>query len=150
MNKQNHKQLKEFLKEMDYVKNSRDLILIIVENKKLSPGDEFWQKLGRFSRFVLGNSFISEKLIEKIVGVQKSGKSLVVDIKADPHPKVIGVLKEISRFGRISFYDKKDNLKKTLEISSAVKIIAVAERSFIEEKITYRNFYNLFDTAFIL
>lgn len=150
MRKETTEELKKFLKLTKKIKNPKDIALVIVEEKDAKPKSNFWKRLNdNISYFKLDNYYGSEELLSKIVQTQKQNKRLLIDIGVDPNSAVISFLKEVSRFGSFNLRNRKGEIIEKLNLAPGL-IIVVAERNFINNQISYRNFYNLFDSAFSL
>ena len=149
MKKETKEKLKKFLKDRKLAIDPKDIALIILEKeKKISPKE--WQKLeSSLSYFLLDNTFEFRNLVDEIIKSQKKDKILLIEIKADPSNWVIQLFKEISHFGSFNIHDKKGKLVDSIKIKPGL-IIVIAERSFIEKKISYPGFYNIFNTALII
>ena len=115
-----------------------------------SPDKNFWQNLNRsISYFLLDDPFEYQKLIDAILNAQKEGKILLIEIKVDPAPGVIQLLKEISHFGSFNLHDARGKIKENIKIFPG-SILVIAKRDFIEKEISYPRFYDIFETAIIL
>lgn len=139
--------LKKFLKDREVVINPKDIALIILgEEDDLSNRD--WEKLySSTSYFLLDNAFEFQKVVNKFIETQKEGKILLLEMKVNPDPRLIQLLKEISEFGSFNLHDERGNLTNNLKVKPG-SLVVIARRSFIEEGITYPRFYDIFSTAF--
>lgn len=129
---------------MENVKNPKNIPLIILEKNR---GLNFWQEIDQnIIYFILNDSYAYEKLVDSIKSCQQVKKKILIDLQADPHPRVVNLFKEIAEFGKINLKNENDNLENILNILPG-SILVVAQGDFIANKITYKNFYNLFDSA---
>lgn len=129
---------------MGNTENPKNIPLIILGKNR---GADFWQKIDKnIVYFVLDDSYAYEKLISQIAACQQTRKKILIDLRADPNPRVVNLLKEAAEFGRISLKNENDNSENILNILPS-SILVAAQGGFIDDKITYKNFYNLFDSA---
>lgn len=147
MNNQTKQQLKSFF---NFNNNPQDIGLVIVESKEKMPDEKFWHELdSNIIYHIVDSPESTDKFLNKLIQAQKQNKKIVIELKIDPYPTTINILKEISQFGKINVKNEKGYTNETINIKPG-SIIVVAERNFIEKEISYPNFYNLFDSAFSL
>lgn len=139
--------VKKFLSRMENIKDAKNIPLIILEKNK---GAGFWQEVDKnMIYFALDNPNDYQILIDQIAANQESGNRILIDIQTDPQSRIINLFKEIAEFGRISLKNGDNKLEGDLNIETGL-ILVTSQRDCIENKISYKNFYNLFDSAFIL
>lgn len=147
MENQTKKQLNKFF---GLITSPQDIGLVIAESKGSRPDKKFWEEIDKNALYqAIDEPKSVDSFIEKLIQAQKQGKRLILDIKIDPYSTVISLLKEISQFGKFNVKNAEGYTIEKVGIRPG-SIIVVAEKDFIDNKITYPNFYNIFDSAFSL
>ena len=121
-----------------------DLGLIIVE-KKGDPKEifELFEE-GRARFFNLDDPYNYENFAKELVISNREGQWLFVNCQADPYPTIIGILKQLSEDNTftLSHFEGKELFR--MALSPKTRIIFCINSLFLETKITYPFFLNLF------
>lgn len=147
MSNQTKEQLNKFF---GLITSPQDIGLVVAESKGSMPDKKFWEEIDNNTLYqAIDEPKSVDSFIKKLIQAQKQEKRLILDIKIDPYPAVISLLKEISQFGKFNVKNAEGYTIERVDIRPG-SIIVVAERDFIDNNITYPNFYNIFDSALSL
>jgi len=125
--------------------NENALIVFEQENSKEGVGRAINESSGSNTvSFEIANSFISDSFIKAVQGANKKGMWMVFYLNCDLHPEVIRILKQIAEENEFAIEDQDARKIINVKLNPKMRIICVASRQTIEEKITYPYFYNLF------
>lgn len=126
-----------------------DLGLVIFEKNSKERSWEIFNLLpkGKARFFLLNNSYYYDDFLKELVIAIREGQWLVVDCQADPFPTIIGILKQLSEDNAftVSHFEGKGLFR--MELSLKTRIIFCLNSEFLETKITYPFFMNLFGSV---
>jgi len=147
--------LKEFFEVLEKVSipedpSSRKLIfdlgLVIFEPTSSLKAEDVFTLLpeGKARFFGLKDRYDVENFLKALVIANREGQWLLVDCQADPAPGIIGILKQLSEDNSftVSHFEEKELFR--MELNPKTRIIICVNSDFLETKITYPFFINLF------
>jgi len=142
MNNTIQENLQKFISSIKNVTDSTFLPLVIVEENVKEPRSDFWKKLDSRLVYFSVEDDESELLIpKKINEAQKEGKRILLNIKIDLSEDSLTLFKKIAAIGVFDINGKE------MQVAPG-SIVVMANRDFIDHKMIYKNFYNLFSSAF--
>jgi len=123
-----------------------DLGLIVFESP-LSPktGDVYnLFPEGKTRLYKLDNPFDHERFLKELVLANREGQWFLVDCQADPSPTIIGILKQLSEDNAFTapHFEEKELFR--MELNPKTRVIFAIQTDFLETKITYPFFINIF------
>ncbi len=121
-----------------------DLGLIIFEKNNKSKEIVDLLPKGRARFFVLNNPYSFDDFLKELVIANREGQWLIVDCQADPSPTVISVLKQLSEDNSFTVSHFEDKELFRMELNPKTRIVFCVDSEFLEKKITYPFFMNLF------
>jgi len=123
-----------------------DLGLVIFEkNSSLRTKDIFdFLPKGKSRLFKLNNPYTFDDFIKELVIANREGQWLLVDCQADPHPTIIGILKQLSEDNAftLSHFEGKELIR--MKLNPKTRLIFCLNSDFLETEITYPFFMNFF------
>lgn len=149
------KEIEEFLLAVEKVTHSEpyepqkqlfDLGLVIFESESKLNAKDIYNCLpkGKAIFFELNNPYYSDDFIRNLVIANREGQWLIVDLKTDPSPTIIGIIKSLSETNEftVSHFEGKELFM--MKLNPKTRIIFCIENEFLETKITYPYFLSLF------
>ena len=121
------------------------LVVFEGDSSKISAKDVFsLLPSGKGLFITLDNSFDYNEFIRNFSIANREGQWLVVDLQCDPHPDIIGIMKQVAEDNEatISGYKNKDLYP--IKLNPKTRIVVCVNRNLAETVITYPFFYNLF------
>jgi len=123
-----------------------DMGLVIFESTSSLKTESVFNLLpkGKSRLFELNNPNICEDFIKELIIANREGQWLLVDCQADPCPTIIGILKQLSEDNAftLSHFEDKELVK--MNLNPKTRLIFCLQSDFLETKITYPFFINLF------
>ncbi len=151
----NEKEIKHFFEILEKVaapsdprskKFIYDLGLVIFEKVSKNSAKQVFDLLpkgkGRF--FILDNPYTYDDFLKELVIANREGQWFIVDCQVDPSPLIIGVLKQLSEDNVFTVSHFEDKELFTMELNLKTRIIFCINSEFLETKIIYPFFMNLF------
>ncbi len=124
-----------------------DLGLIVKEPKsKMSSVEilEVMKKIVNIEKITYDKSSVDEDVIKNLVNVFKIDKWIFLEIKKDIASPLLNQLKHLANFNSFQLIDYKGQDIFEMKMPKNSRLIAFAERDFIENQISYPHFYRLF------
>ncbi len=123
-----------------------DMGLVIFEPTVSLKADSVFNLLpkGKSRLFKLNNPYTFDDFIKELVIANREGQWILVNCQADLHPTIIGVLKQLSEDNAfsVSHFEGKELFR--MKLNPKTRIIFCIKSDFLETKITYPFFINLF------
>lgn len=82
--------------------------------------------------------------LNKLVEANNAGQTLLINLEKDPDSNTISILKQLSQKNRVSIPNFNDQELFQIELKPETRVVVCAKRSFIENDLSYKFFYNLF------
>lgn len=123
-----------------------DLGLIVSEDDSSLKANDILNLLpqGKVRLFKLDNPYAFDDFLKELVVANRGGQWFLVDCKADPAPTIIGILKQLSEDNAFTVSHFEDKELFQMELNPKTRIIFCVQSDFLETKITYPFFMNLF------
>lgn len=123
-----------------------DLGLIIFEKGSSFKVDDILKVMpeGKGLEVVIDNPWDKDLFTKKLVEANREGQYLVIDLRVDPHPKILAILKNLISLGSINTSHFEDKELFRVSLNPKTRLIFCAKRNILEEVITYPYFINLF------
>jgi len=123
-----------------------DLGLVIFEPSSFLKAEDVFNLIpeGKSRFFKLNNSHNIDDFIKELVIANREGQWFLVDCQSDPHPTIIGILKQLSEDNvfTLSHFEEKELVQ--IKLNPKTRIIFCINSDFLEKEITYPFFINLF------
>lgn len=123
-----------------------DLGLVIFEENSRLKAEDILKLFpnGKCRFFKLDNPYTFDGFLKELVIADREGQWLIVDCHADLSPTIIGILKQLSEDNAftVSHFEGKELFR--MELNPKTRIIFCINSMFLETKITYPFFMNLF------
>jgi len=154
LNKNQKQEIEEFFEILEKVSSPSDirepnklvydLGLIILENK-IDPKEIFnLLTPGKARYFELDNPYVYDDFFRELVIANREGQWFFVNLQVDPAPTIIGILKQLSEDNSFTISHFEDEEFFRMNLNPKTRIIFCIESDFLETKITYPFFLNLF------
>lgn len=92
----------------------------------------------------IDNPYDYEEFVKTFSVINREGQWLVINLQCDPHPEIIGALKQITEDNEVTVPNSKGAELSLIKLNPKTRIVFCADRLLIEDKITYPYFYNIF------
>lgn len=126
-----------------------DLGLVIFEPESSLEVYDVFDLLpkGKAQFFKLENPYYFDDFIKELVIANREGQWFLVDCQTDPAPTIIGILKQLSEDNAFTVSNFEDKELFTMKLNPKTRIIFCIKSDFLETKITYPFFMNLFGSV---
>ncbi len=124
-----------------------DLGLIVREPKSQINSEEIFNEVNKLvpiEKIIYNNSIFDEDVVEAIINIFEKEKWIFLEIKKDIGSLLFNQLKYLANFNSLQLIDYKGQDIFKMKMPKESRIIIFIERDFIENKISYPNFYTLF------
>lgn len=124
-----------------------DLGLIIKESKSEIVSDTVFNALKEIiniEKIIYDESILDEDVILKMIESFKKNNWLFLEIKKDIGSLLLNQLKHLVNFNNLQIINFNNQDVFQMKMPHNSRIIIFSERNFIENKISYPHFYNLF------
>lgn len=94
----------------------------------------------------MNNPYDYETFLSKLIEANNNNQWLIVDCQDDFNATTVGIIKQISEMNKFTVlhFGDKDNFQ--LEIKPETRIIFCLQSDFLENKVTYPYFLNIFNS----
>jgi len=123
-----------------------DLGLVVFESHSSSDANNIFKILpkGKSRFFKLDNPYTFDDFLKELVIANREGQWLMVDCQVDPAPTIIGILKQLSEDNAFTVSHFEDKELFQMKLNPKTRLIFCIQSDFLETKITYPFFMNLF------
>jgi len=153
----NKEKLAEFILALKNVRHGSDglfdLGLAINESGDKNLEDDLLNELKnslKIEKIIYNNELSDDAVIDKLVSFLKTDNWILLKMEKDLGSVLLNQLKSLSNTNAFQIFDYEDQAVFSMKIPDNCRIIVLADRNFIEEKITYPHFYSLFGPTLIL
>ncbi|MFA5431868.1 MAG: hypothetical protein WC319_03235 [Candidatus Paceibacterota bacterium] len=99
---------------------------------------------GKSVLYKMDNFYDYETFVSKLIEANKSNQWLIVDCLDDFSPTTIGIIKQIGEMNKFTVLNFRNENSFQLKINPETRIIFCINSDFLEEKISYPYFLNIF------
>jgi hypothetical protein len=123
-----------------------DLGLVIFESNSSLKAKSIFNLLPKEKTrfFELKNRYDVDNFLKELVIANREGQWLLVDCQADPSPEIISVLKQLSENNSFTVSNFEERELFQISLNPKTRIIFCINSDFLETKISYPFFMNLF------
>lgn len=143
--------LKDFFSALKSVKRQPgglfDVGLLIKEPKSKTNAEKLFQEMKKLTptqNIIYDQSVTDEKTIKQLVDAFKKEKWVLLEIKKDISSLLLNQLKHLANSNNLQILNFNDKEVFEMKLPEQCRLIVLAERNFIENKISYPHFYRIF------
>lgn len=127
--------------------NLYDSGLVVGEKDQMMSGQDLlteMQKHTKISHIVYDNETSDEETVSALASAFRKGQWILLEIQKNPGSLLLNQLQHISNSNNLQLMNigEEDFIEESMSEQS--RLVAFAKRDFIENNITYPNFYHLF------